>query len=241
MPRYPRLAPAGRSTLALALLAGVGFLTTGFATGRSGFVTSPYRAERLTAITAALSNLEGDYVLAAGDSHILRWHARTFCGLPLVNAGIDGATSEDLGNLLASLDLHRPPRAVIVTIGTNDTFRKRAASPEQAARRFDAGLDRVLGDLARRTSRIVLNAPPSIDKNGSADFWAEAIRPIGTAAEAACLKTRSCRFLAPFGPGTALAADGIHLRDYDTAYARIEGPACATIRGEPAALANASP
>lgn len=238
MLRYLRPTPLGASVVALALLAGVSLFSTGFATGRAGFVTSTYRAERLTAITTALSNLEGDYILAAGDSQILRWPARELCGLPLVNAGIDGATSEDLGNLLATLDLRRRPRAVIVTIGTNDAFRKRSSSPQQAALHFDAALRRVLDDLSRRTSRILVNAPPPIDPHGDSGFWPEAIGPIRAAAEAACRDNGACRFQTPFGAETVLAPDGIHLRDYQAAYARIEAQACSAIRGEQAASAS---
>lgn len=229
----------GRRATAMALLAAMGFLSTGLAIGRSGFVTSPYRAERLTAITTALSNLEGDYVLAAGDSHILRWHTQEFCGLPMVNAGIDGATSADLASLLATLDLRHRPRAVIVTIGTNDAFRKRAADPAQAVAQFDAGFRKALTDLARHTPRIIVNAAPPLDGTRGTGFWAEAIGPIGMAAEAACRDNRACRFLSPFSPATPLATDGVHLIDYDAAYAPIETETCAALRGDPALTARA--
>lgn len=231
-----------RSTIAcLVLLGAAAFLSAGFATGRTGFATSAYRAERLDAITAALAGVEGNYVLAIGDSHILRWKVQELCGLPLINAGIDGATSEDIASLLEALDLPRPPRAVVVTIGTNDTYRKRAATAEMAVARFQAGFDEVLGALASRSHPILVNAPPPLDEQRDPRFWAEAIAPIGAAAAAACRGASRCRFQTPFGPATPLAADGVHLRDYDAAYGSVEAAACAVIRAPRLVSATVAP
>jgi lysophospholipase L1-like esterase len=215
--------------LLLGSLAGYGF-------GRAGSAP-PYRATRLQAVTVDLGRIEGDYLLAAGDSHIERWPTRTLCGLPLVNAGLSGATAGAYADFLAGLLLPHPPRAVILTIGTNDANTKRFSNEYEAAMRFEASFEPLLGTL-RRTSRIVLvTGVPPIDTARAEGFSAQAAERIGSLAESTCKATSGCLVANPFTPGLPMI-DGVHYRDYAAVYRRIGPALCAALEREHAVTAS---
>jgi lysophospholipase L1-like esterase len=196
----------------------------GLAIGRVSAPVS-YRDQRLAEISADLRRVDGDYLLAAGDSHVVRWRAREFCGLPVVNAGVDGATAADTDALLAELSLPRPPRAIILTVGTNDANRKRFRDPPEAIIRFRQAFRPLLRRLSHRSDLVVVTGVPLMDVRQVAGFSAEAAAGIGAAAEASCRVSPSCRVANSFSPDDVLT-DGPHLADYGRAYGRIAPMLC---------------
>lgn len=220
----------------LALLAIVPLALTfgslaGFAIGRVSALPPSYRDQRIAQIAADLRRVDGDYLLAAGDSHVARWRARELCGLPLVNAGLHGATAGDTDDLLAELALPRPPRAIILTVGTNDANRKRFREPPEAIARFSQAFRSLLRRLSHKADLVVVTGLPPMDVRQAAGFSAEAAIGIGAAAEASCRKSASCRVAGGFGEDDALV-DGLHLADYERAYGRIAPALCAALAGE---------
>lgn len=211
----------------LALAAGT---LAGFAIGRAGTPPDSYRERRLAEIATDLRELDGDYLLAAGDSHVARWRARHLCGLPVVNAGVNGATADDTASLLAGLALPRPPRAVILTVGTNDANVKRFRDTADAVGRFGDAFRPLLKRLSRKTELVLVTGVPPLDPARAAGFSPAAASGIGSAAEAACRASALCRVANPFRDGVALT-DGVHLPDYETTYRRIEPVLCAALAG----------
>lgn len=224
----PRLVLALFIIVPLALIFGS---LAGFAIGRVSAPPLSYRDQRLAQISADLRRVDGDYLLAAGDSHVARWRARELCGLPLVNAGLHGATVSDTDDILAELALPRPPRAIILTVGTNDANRKRFRDPPEAVARFRQAFRSLLRRLSHKADLVVVTGLPPMDVRQAVGFSAEAAIGIGAAAEASCRKSASCRVASGFGQGDTLI-DGLHLADYERTYGRIAPTLCAALAGE---------
>lgn len=212
-------------------LALIGGSLAGLAIGRFSATGPSYRDERLLQIKTELRQVEGDYLLALGDSHIARWHAREFCGLPLVNGGVHGATTRDTGDMLEELALPRPPRAIILSVGTNDANRKRFREPPEAVARFRQTFRPLLRQLSRRTDLVVVATLPRIDAQAAPGFSQEVATDIAATAEAACGQQKPCRLAARFGDGIAMM-DGLHLADYERAYRDVEPGICAALTAE---------
>lgn len=214
--------------LVLVPLALLGGSLAGFAIGRFSTAAPSYRELRLVQIRNDLRHVEGDYLLAIGDSHVARWHAREFCGLPLVNGGLHGATARDTRELLDALTLPRPPRAIILSVGTNDANRKRFREPPEAVVRFSQAVRVLLRQLSGRADLVVVARPPRLDARQVPAFSEEAALEIAGAAEAACRQQGSCMLAAGFGDGIPLM-DGLHLADYERAYREAEPRICAAL------------
>lgn len=207
----------------------------GFAIGRASSPPTSYRDQRLAEISSDLRRIEGDYLLASGDSHVARWRAREFCGLPLINAGVNGATAHDTDAMLAELTLPRPPRAIILSVGTNDANRKRFRDPPEAVIRFTQSFRPLLRKLSQKADLVVVTGVPTLDAQHVPAFSAEAAAGIGASAEASCRASASCRVANSFRDGDRLT-DGLHLADYEHAYARIAPTLCAALAGGRAAF-----
>ncbi|KPF63187.1 hypothetical protein IP69_19530 [Bosea sp. AAP35] len=180
-----------------------------------------------------MQSVEGDYLLAIGDSHVARWQAREMCGLPLINAGLHGATTADADATLARLALPRPPRAIILTVGTNDANRKRFLEPPQAVTRFRHAFRALLRRVSRQTDLVVVTSLPAMDARQAHAFSPEVAAEIATAAETSCRRHAACRVAEGFGTGIALR-DGLHLVDYERAYASIAPQICGALAEEQA-------
>lgn len=231
--RRAKAASARHSLLALFLVLPLTLTLgslAGFAIGRVSAPPTSYRDQRLAEISADLRRVDGDYLLASGDSHVARWQAREFCGLPVVNAGVNGATARDTDSMLAALALPRPPRAIILTVGTNDANRKRFRDPPEAVTRFSQSFRPLLRKLSHRADLIVVTGVPPLDARHVTGFSAEAATDIGASAEAACRASASCRVANSFRDEDALT-DGLHLADYEHAYGRIAPTLCAALAG----------
>lgn len=214
--------------LLLVPLALIGGSLAGFAIGRFSTAPPSYRDQRLVQIRSDLRQVEGDYLLALGDSHVARWHAREFCGLPLVNGGMHGATTRDTRGLIDELALPRPPLAIILSVGTNDANRKRFREPPEAVTRFRQTFRGLLRDLSGRAGLVVIASLPRLDERQAPAFSEEAALDIAGSAETACREEGSCRLASGFGDGIALA-DGLHLADYERAYRAAEPGICAAL------------
>ncbi len=214
--------------LLLVPLALIGGSLAGLAIGRFSTAPPSYRDQRLVQIRADLRQVEGDYLLALGDSHVARWHAHEFCGLPLVNGGMHGATTRDTRELVDQLALPRPPLAIILSVGTNDANRKRFREPPEAVARFRQAFRGLLRDLSGRAGLVVIATLPRLEERKAPAFSGEVALQIAASAETACREEGSCRLAAGFGDGIALA-DGLHLADYERAYRAAEPNICAAL------------
>ena len=139
-------------------------------------------------------------------------------------------TAGDTDALLAALALPRRPRAIILTVGTNDANRKRFRDPPEAVIRFRQAFQPLLRRLAQKADLVVVTGVPPIAAGQADGFSAEAGAGIGAAAEASCRANASCRVASSFSDQDRLT-DGLHLADYERAYRRITPTLCAALAG----------
>lgn len=215
------------ATVPLALVLGS---VAGFTIGRFATSAPSYRDQRLAQVSGDLRRVDGDYLLALGDSHVARWHARELCGLPLINAGLHGATTADADAFLARLSLPHRPRAIILTVGTNDTNRKRFREPPEAVIRFRHAFRALLRHVIGRSELVLVATLPRIEASQDAVFSTQAAADITASAEAACRKEATCRVADRFGDAIP-RMDGLHLADYERAYREIAPAICGAIAG----------
>lgn len=205
------------------------FLLLGVAIGWSGrgwgIVDGPPRAVdggrqlRLKTIQAQLDQVRGPYIVVLGDSHAELLYLPSLCGMPVVNAGLSGATLNDVVALAETITPPHRAEAVLLSVGTNDIWVKRKPESEAAENGFRAGLVALRQALAGWSERRALTViPPVADEEGALFPRSAAARYSGMLAES-CEPER-CVYLDLFGaagqvrgPRSAFS-DGIHLRDY---------------------------
>lgn len=217
--------------LIAAALGGLAGLAFGHVTGAPESDRASYRDARVQTVGAHLRQFDGDYLLVAGDSHIEHWFVRSLCGLPVVNAGLSGATAQSYARFFAELPLSRPPRAIILTIGTNDAQKRRIGDPDEALARFRASIENLLGLLRSHSPRIVATAVPPLDSGRAKSFSPRLAARFSTVLETVCHE-QGCSFINPFGGGVPLF-DGVHLTNYAGVYAAFEHDLCPALLAPP--------
>lgn len=218
-----------RSLLMVSALLLAGFVGASFGKG-SGPTNSgggSYLEARSQIIDAHLRQIPGDYVLVMGDSHAESWLASTGCDLPVVNAGLAGATAESYSRFFANLSLPRPPRAIILMIGTNDALRRRIGDPDEAVTTYQRRVEALLKRAAEKTNSVTVTAIPPLDPKRAVGFSHEIAVRFSIALENTCSNQR-CRFVDPFSDGAELF-DGVHLINYASSYSRIWDEVCPAI------------
>jgi lysophospholipase L1-like esterase len=152
-----------------------------------------------------------DPVIVIGDSIVeASTLSRSICGHPLVNAGLNAAsTASDLGNWLAvALDGKRAAM-IVVALGTNDALV--AESPQVFADRYGALLDQ----LSKLATRLVALAIPPVEAKVrvTVAMRDEAMKAID--GFNALLPDLAARHGAAFAPLPAMptphSIDGVHL------------------------------
>jgi GDSL-like Lipase/Acylhydrolase family len=118
-----------------------------------------HRRARQQVLYYTLSRVD-DPIIVLGDSIVeASTLPRSACGHPIVNAGLNGAsTASDLGNWLAAALASKRAAAIIVALGTNDALTN---SPEEKA--FEDRYGALLGDLAKLTTHLAVLAIPAIE------------------------------------------------------------------------------
>lgn len=175
----PRDLPSGSRTTKMLIAAGtlaalaatLALIIT--ATG-SPIPRDGYALVRLRTVEAQAEQIEGDYILLAGDSHAERLYLPELCGLPTLNAGLSGATLADMAPFLSAAKI-RPPKLTVLIAGTNDANLKRSPDTDEARAGFRRHLDTLLSILHWKSTRIVIPQVPPVRETGSTGFSATAI------------------------------------------------------------------
>ncbi|TCR63376.1 SGNH/GDSL hydrolase family protein [Bosea sp. BK604] len=214
-----------------AILGGAAGLAFGQMSSAPASDSASYRDARVQTIGAHLRQFDSDYLLVAGDSHAEHWFVRSLCGLPVVNAGLSGATAQSYARFFADLPLSRPPRAIILTIGTNDAQKRRIGDPDTALSRFESSAGTLLALLGGQTRHIIVTAVPPLDPARAKGFSPGLARRFSTVLKAAC-REPGCNFVDPFASGVPLF-DGVHLTNYAGAFARFERDLCPLLSAPP--------
>ena len=178
-----------------------------------------FQQVRVKTIQTQLDQVRGPYIVVMGDSHAERLFLPSLCGLPVVNAGLSGATLSDVLDLARKITLPRQAQAVLISAGTNDIWVKRSPESAEAENRFQRGLDSLKRLLAGWSERRALIAiPPVADKEELSFPRAAAVRY--SAMLSRSCEPRGCLYLDLFGEAADIReprspfSDGVHLRDY---------------------------
>jgi hypothetical protein len=190
-------------------------------------VTGPeaHRSFRRSVIQSDLRQVSGDYALIVGDSHIELLMLPTLCGLPTINAGMAGATTEHLRSALASLEIRRRPKIAVLTVGTNDARSVDASRLAEAAAAFRKSSLVLIRRLSRLTRHVVVTAIPPVP-DGTHGYAADVIDAYSGILKDLCGKGL-CTYVDPFRPADTLVyADEIHLANYAQSYRKLDPAFC---------------
>ncbi|HLX15655.1 MAG TPA: SGNH/GDSL hydrolase family protein [Bradyrhizobium sp.] len=198
-----------RTRIGLAVLL-IGTLAAGFSFFRKEAIADSHRQARQLVLYYTLSRVD-DPVILVGDSITeASTLPRTVCGHPIVNAGLNGAsTASDLGTwLIEALDGKRAA-SIVVSLGTNDALMARSAQT------FETDYAALLARLAKVTDHLSVLAIPGIDVQGrmTAEMRAEAMRRIDgfNAALPALAAKSGATFIALPAMPNPHTIDGVHL------------------------------
>lgn len=153
----------------------IGALAAGFSFLRKQAIADSHRQARQLVLHYTLIRVDSPIILV-GDSIVeASTLPRTLCGHPIVNAGLNGAsTASDLGTwLIEALDGRRAA-AIVVSLGTNDALTARSRQ------QFETSYTALLGELSKVTAHLAILAIPAIDVQGrvTAEMQAEAMSRI---------------------------------------------------------------
>ena len=226
--RRPRL--AGRAiSLPILIATAVPALLLAFAAGWMGHgwlagdraprAFEGFQLVRLKTIQTQLDQIEGPYIVVLGDSHAERLYLPSLCGIPVVNAGLSGATASDVVDLARKISLPRKAQAVLLSVGTNDIWVKRKPESTEAERGFRTALADLEEYLAGWSDRRALIAIPPVASQEEALFPRTAANRYSAMLARSC-EAKGCLYLDLFAkaaeppePRSAFS-DGVHLRDY---------------------------
>ena len=194
---------------ALAVLA-IGALAAGVSYFRKEAIADSHRRGRQVILYYTLSRLDQPIVIVGDSITEASTLPRTVCGHPIVNAGLDGAsTSSDLGTwLIEALDGKRAA-AVLVALGTNDALLK------HSTRDFETSYAALLSQLAGVTDHVAVLGIPAIEARGrmTAELQADAMTRIDALnGMLAALAGKGHATFIPLPPMPAQhTIDGVHL------------------------------
>ncbi len=153
----------------------IGALAAGFSFFRKEAIADSHRQARQLVLHYTLTRVDSPIILV-GDSIVeASTLPRTLCGHPIVNAGLNGAsTASDLGTwLIEALDGKRAA-SIVVSLGTNDALTKRSTQS------FETSYLALLSQLSKVTDHLGVLAIPAIDVRGrvTMEMQAEAMNRI---------------------------------------------------------------
>ncbi len=149
-----------RTRIGLAVLL-IGALAAVFSYFGKQTISDPHRQARQLVLYYTLSRVDNPIVVL-GDSIVeASTLPRTLCGHPIVNAGLNGAsTASDLGTWLVEALDGKPATAIVVSLGTNDALMARSRQ------QFEASYGALLAQLSKQTPRMAVLAIPPIEVQG---------------------------------------------------------------------------
>lgn len=228
IPRRPaasvrRVDPPVRVLLAgIVLLAVVGI---GWAGYRALARTNPrsefdgFRLVRIRTIQTQLDQVVGPYIVVMGDSHAERLYLSSLCGLPVVNAGMSGATVGDVLDLARAITPPRKAAALLLSVGTNDIWVKRNPETDHAENAFRSGLASLNERLVAWSDHRTLIGIPPVASKEETNFPRAAAQRYSHMLEQTC-EAGSCHYRDLFATAGSPEAersafsDGVHLRNY---------------------------
>jgi lysophospholipase L1-like esterase len=215
-----RQALIGTAVPALLLALAAGWIGHGWLVDiRAPRAFEGFQQVRLKTIQTQLDQVEGPYIMVLGDSHAERLYLPSLCGLPVVNAGVSGATVSDVLDLARKITPPRKAQAVLLSVGTNDIGAKRNPQSAEAESGFRTTLVALKQRLASWSGRRALIAIPPVASKEEALFPRAAATRYSAMLAQSC-EPKGCLYLDLFAgvaqipEPRAAFSDGVHLRNY---------------------------
>jgi hypothetical protein len=195
--------------VAVAVLA-IGALLAGVSFFRPNTIVDTHRHTRQVILHYTLSRAEQPIIVLGDSITEASTLPRSYCDRPLVNAGLDGAsTASDLGTWLKDVLNGRRAAAILIALGTNDALQARA-QPE-----FETNYRSLLAQLKDTADHLVVLGIPSLEVRGPmpADYQAATMRRIDAFNAALPVLAEKAgatfAYLPPMGAPHTI--DGVHL------------------------------
>jgi lysophospholipase L1-like esterase len=149
-----------RTRIGLAVLL-IGALALGYSLLSKQITDDSHRQARQLVVHYTAKRFDSPIVVLGDSISEASTLPRMLCGHPIVNAGLNGAsTASDLGTwLIEALD-GKQPAAIVVSLGTNDALKARSAQ------QFQANYGALLAQLAKQTPHLFVLAIPPIEVLG---------------------------------------------------------------------------
>jgi hypothetical protein len=197
------------TVVAVAVLA-IGALLAGISFFRPNTIIDTHRHTRQVILHYTLSRAEQPIIVLGDSITEASTLPRSYCDHPLVNAGLDGAsTASDLGTWLKDVLNGRRAAAILVALGTNDALQVRAQQE------FETNYRALLAQLKDTTDHLVVLGIPSLEVRGRmpADYQAATMRRIDAFnAALPVLAEKAGATFASLPPiGAPHTIDGVHL------------------------------
>jgi hypothetical protein len=197
------------TVVAVAVLA-IGALLAGVSFFRPNTIVDTHRHTRQVILHYTLSRAEQPIIVLGDSITEASTLPRSYCDHPLVNAGLDGAsTASDLGTWLKDVLNGRRAAAILVALGTNDALQVRAQQE------FETNYRALLAQLKDTTDHLVVLGIPSLEVRGRmpADYQAATMRRIDAfnAALPVLAEKAGATFASLPPMGAPHTIDGVHL------------------------------
>jgi lysophospholipase L1-like esterase len=188
----------------------IGALVAGFSFLRREASADSHRQARQLVLHYTLSRVDIPIILVGDSIAEASTLPRALCGHPIVNAGLNGAsTASDLGTWLIDALDGRRAAAIVVSLGTNDALTARTTQ------QFETSYTALLAQLAKVTARLAVLAIPAIDVQGrvTTEMQAEAMSRINdfNAVLPALAGNSGATFIALPPMSKPHTIDGVHL------------------------------
>jgi lysophospholipase L1-like esterase len=220
-----------RARIAMAILA-IGLLAAGLSYVRKEAGSGSHREARQLVLHYTLSRSEQPIVILGDSITEASSLPRTLCGHPVINAGLNGAsTASTLGTWLIDALDGRRAAVILVALGTNDALMGRRAQD------FEADYTALLAQLAKVSDHLAVLGIPAIEvrRNVTPDLQAKTNAQIDAfnALLPAVAAKGGATFAALPAMPTSHTIDGVHLdaagyEVWDAAVLKGSSGACST-------------
>jgi len=147
-----------RTLVGFAVLA-IGAVSVGTSIVKKQAFSESHRRSRQNILYYTLSRVDNPIIIL-GDSIVeASTLPRELCGHPIVNAGLEGAsTTSDLGGWLMDVLDGKPAAAIVIALGINDALGAARDLPQ-----FEANYGALVATLSRASPRVITLGIPPLD------------------------------------------------------------------------------
>jgi lysophospholipase L1-like esterase len=188
----------------------VGALAAGYSLLRKEKIVDSHREARQLVLHYTLRRTDSPIIVLGDSISEASTLPRALCNHPIVNAGLNGAsTASDLGIWLVDALDGKQAAAIVVSLGTNDALGARSRP------QFEANYGALLAQLAKQTPHLFVLAIPPIEVLGrvTGELQTEAMKQIDdyNSGLPKLAEKNGATFVALPSMPTPHTIDGVHL------------------------------